>query len=114
MSKRHGNKHLFGQRALLAVSLSASIAAFGCTSDRHLGNGDPVVTPGLRTTPTSSPTTGSETGSSLPPMYSSYSRTTDMSIRNGAPIASSEAGVATTMAELQPDVRYLGQTTGGT
>ena len=108
MSNSHGIKNLFGQRALLAVSLTASIAAFGCTTDRHLGNGDPVVTPGLRTTPTSSPTSGSESG----PMYSSYSqRSVDMSIRNGAPAASSAAGIATTLAELQPDVKVLGRTT---
>lgn len=111
MSKAHGNKNLFGQRALLAVSLAASITAFGCTTDRHLGNGDPVVTPGLRTTPTSSPTTGSESGTNAP-MFSS-SRFADTSIRNGAPAIGSPAGAAAVMADVQPRVRVLGQTTDG-
>ncbi|HEU4888708.1 MAG TPA: hypothetical protein VFV49_12550, partial [Thermoanaerobaculia bacterium] len=60
-------------RTLLVVSLCASIAAFGCTTDRTVGNGDPVTTPGVRTSPTGGATTGTETESVPPPMMSSYS-----------------------------------------
>lgn len=111
MINSHAKKNLPGQRALLAASLTVALTAFGCTTDRHLGNGDPVVTPGLRTTPTSSPTTGSETQPSTP-MFSS-SRFADTSIRNGAPAASSPAGAAAIMAEHQPSVRVLGRAADG-
>ena len=57
-------------RALLAVSLCASMAAFGCTTNRTLGNGNPVVTPGSRTSPTSGTSAGSES-EAVPAMSSS-------------------------------------------
>jgi hypothetical protein len=47
MSKSLIEKNL-GKSTLAAVSLVLTIAAFGCTTDRNLGNGDPVTTPGLR------------------------------------------------------------------
>lgn len=69
---------LFGRsasRMLLAVSLSTSLAAVGCTTDRHLGFGDPSrPAPALRTAPTGGITTGQETAPLPPPMTSSYSR----------------------------------------
>jgi len=97
-------------RTLVAVSLSISLAAFGCTTDRTLGNGDPVVTPGVRTSPTGNTSTGSETTPSVPgPMFSS-------SIDNGQalpavrPRASRADQAAAVIAGQAPRVRYLGVT----
>ena len=45
-SLNHSNLHeRSATRTLLVVSLCGALAAFGCTTDRNLGNGDPVVTP---------------------------------------------------------------------
>jgi hypothetical protein len=95
-------------RTLVAVSLSISLAAFGCTTDRTLGNGDPVVTPGVRTSPTGNTSTGSETTPTVPaPMFSS-------SIDNGQalpavrPRASRADQAAAVIADQAPRVRYLG------
>lgn len=59
-------------RSLLAVSLAASLAAFGCTTNQNLGNGSPVRSGGeLRSAPTSGVTSGQERATP-PPMTSSY------------------------------------------
>jgi hypothetical protein len=59
-------------RSLLAVSLAASLAAFGCTTNQNLGNGTPVRSGGeMRSAPTSGVTSGQERATP-PPMTSSY------------------------------------------
>lgn len=59
-------------RSLLAVSLAASLAAFGCTTNQNLGNGTPDRSGSeLRTAPTSGVTSGQERPIP-PPMTSSY------------------------------------------
>lgn len=59
-------------RSLLAVSLAASLAAFGCTTNQNLGNGTPLRNGGeLRSAPTSGVTSGQERATP-PPMTSSY------------------------------------------
>lgn len=101
-------------RTLLAVSLSLTLAAFGCTTDRTLGNGDPVTTPGGRFTPSGGVTSGSESAPSIPPpmmsssTYSSVSsqalpRVQSRSVRRLTP---DEAALI--MAEHAPRVRVLG------
>ncbi|HEV7766293.1 MAG TPA: hypothetical protein VGQ76_14915 [Thermoanaerobaculia bacterium] len=94
MSKSLKNSHLperAGSRTLLAISLFASMVAFGCTTNRNLGNGSPVVTPGVRTVPTGAAPAGSESQPLPPPMMSS-------------------SAAAATMAPFQsrPRVTYLG------
>ena len=84
MGKINENKGLHGQRAsrsLLAITLAASLAAFGCTTNQNLGNGTPTRSgPDVRTAPTSGVTTGGETYTPpVPPplpqsMTSSYTR----------------------------------------
>lgn len=81
-------------RTLFAISFCASIVAFGCTTDRNVANGDPVVTPGLRTSPTGGMSTGSESASVPPPMMSS------------SRVSASDA--AAIMAQHQSRVRILG------
>lgn len=77
MGKLNDNKYLDGQRtsrSLLAITLAASLAAFGCTTNQNLGNGTPTRSgPEIRRAPTSGVTTGGET-STPPPMTSSYTR----------------------------------------
>jgi hypothetical protein len=111
MSNSHENKHLTERPALpalVAISLCATMLAFGCTTDRNLGNGTPVVTPGLRTSPTSGPSTGSENAPTPPPMMSSST------YRDGRPIARlSAAEAAAIMADNQPRVRVLGPVAPG-
>lgn len=75
MGKKLNSNDLTGQRtmrSLLAVSLAASLAAFGCTTNQNLGNGTPVRGGGdLRSAPTSGVTSGQERATP-PPMTSSY------------------------------------------
>lgn len=103
-------------RSLLAVSLAASLAAIGCTTNQNLGNGTPTRSgPDVRTGPTSGVTSGGEsyTPPMPPPMTSSYSRpevvpTTTRSIR----LSPGEA--AAIMAQHQVSrVRYLGVSNPG-
>jgi len=65
MGKTQKNNDLRGQRRLrplLAVSLAASLAAFGCTTNLNPGSGTPMrVGPELRSAPTSGVTSGSMT-----------------------------------------------------
>lgn len=100
-------------RTLLAVSLCATMAAFGCTTDRNLSNGDPVVTPGVRTSPTGNTGAGSETGNMPPPMMSSYSGDALPSVQPRRVARVSAAEAAAILAENQPRVRYLGVTYAG-
>ncbi len=97
-------------RTLLAVSLCASIAAFGCTTDRTVGNGDPVVTPGLRTSPTGGAPSGTETESVPPPMMSSYSGA--QALPAVRPRISREEA-ALLLTEMQPRVKVLGPVSPG-
>lgn len=96
-------------RALLAVSLCASLAAFACTTDRNVGNGDPVVTPGLRTSPIGGTSSGTETESVPPPMMSSYNASAAMAVRPR--ISREEAALLLT--EMQPRVKLLGTVAPG-
>jgi hypothetical protein len=77
MGKTHISKDLQKRRtsrSLLAVSLAASLAAFGCTTNLNPGNGTPTRSgPEIRTAPTSGVGSGSETVTP-PPMTSSYTR----------------------------------------
>ena len=92
-------------RMLVAISLCATMVAVGCTTDRTLGNGDPVVTPGLRTSPTGGTSYGTESESVPPPMMSSYSGASALpAVR---PRVSREEA-ALLLAEMQPRVRVLG------
>jgi hypothetical protein len=100
-------------RTLLAFSLTASIAAFGCTTDRTAGNGDPVVTPGLRTSPTGGVSTGTETESVPPPMMSSYSGASALPAVRPRVARVSREEAALILAELQPRVKVLGPVAPG-
>lgn len=62
-------------RSAVALSLAVSLAAFGCTTNRTAGNGEPVMTlPAAGPTPPSA-TPGSSSGmSGNPPMASAFSR----------------------------------------
>lgn len=114
MSKTLKNSNLTqhpATRALVAVSLSFSLAAFGCTTDRTVGNGSPVTAPGVRNTPTSGTSTGTEPAPTPPPsMTSSSSYVGAQALptvqRRGARVSAAEA--AALLAQQQPRVRYLG------
>ena len=98
-------------RTLLAVSLCASMAAFGCTTDRHLGNGDPVTTPGTRSVPTGGTSAGSESEPVPPPMMSSFSNGSVPVRTFHGRLSADEA--AAIMAQQQPRVRVLGPVSPG-
>lgn len=104
MSKTLKKIKLRGPSGLLAVAFSASIVLAGCSTDRHLGNGDPVTTPGVRTSPTSG-VGGSETAPTTPnpPMMSS----SGVALRS-APPPISAAEAAALMVDDLPPVRVLG------
>jgi hypothetical protein len=116
MSKALKNSNLTSRpaaRTLVAISLSLSLAAFGCTTDRNLGNGDPVTTPGLRTSPTGGTSTGSESTPTVPPsMTSSSSYVGAQAIPSGTQQMRrlSAAEAAAVIAQQAPRVRYLGVT----
>jgi hypothetical protein len=95
-------------RPLLAISLAASLAAFGCTTSLNPGNGTPTQSdPVMRSTPTSRAPMGSETLTLPPPMTSSYTGPQG-SIRRSPDEA------AAIMAQHQPlRGRYLGVTNPG-
>jgi len=122
MSKALKNSNLARRRAtraLVAVSLSLSLAAFGCTTDRNLGNGDPVVTPGLRTSPVGGTSTGTESAPSVPTYPQSM--ISSSSFDNGSALPPvqvrgrlSAAQAAAVMAQHQPRERYLGVAYPGT
>jgi hypothetical protein len=109
MSKILKMKYLFGQQSLLAMSLAVALAAFGCTTDRTLGNGRPTDGSDVRTTPTGGAITGSETAQPLPPsMTSSYSRPEALPrvTRSIQRLSPDEAALI--MAQQRPKYRVLG------
>lgn len=119
MGKRLNQSNLTerpGTRTLLAISLSLSMAAFGCTTDRNLGNGDPVTTPGVRTSPTGSSSPGSESAPTNPPMYSSssyeQSALPPVSRRN-IRLSPDQAAALMAQHQVQPRVRVLGPSGAG-
>ena len=124
MGKIHFSKDLqkrWTSSSLLAVSLAASLAAFGCTTNLNPGNGTPTRSgPELRTAPTSGVTSGSETVTPAPrPMTSSYNSAevlpavTPRAVNRGIPRRSA-AEAAAIMAGVQPlRGRYLGQVNPG-
>ncbi|HYI12468.1 MAG TPA: hypothetical protein VEK57_25670 [Thermoanaerobaculia bacterium] len=121
MSKALQNKNLSGRpatRTLLAVSLALTLAAFGCTTNRTLGNGDPVMTPGSRFTPTGGIGSGSESAPSIPPPMMSSSTYSSVSSQ-ALPRVTSRASrlspdeAAAIMAAQAPRVRVLGPAVPG-
>ena len=101
-------------RPLLAISLTLSLAAFGCTTDRTLGNGDPVTTPGLRTSPTGGSSIGSESTSSsqsLPPSMTSSSSSRFDALPAVTPkkrLTADQAAAIMAQYQSAPRVRVLG------
>lgn len=106
MSKNLRNQNLRARSGLLAVAFSASLALAGCTTDRHLGNGDPVTTPGVRTSPTSG-VGGSETAPTNPNPAMMSSSSAGVELRS-APRPISAAEAAALMVDNLPPVRVLG------
>jgi hypothetical protein len=114
MTNTHEKKNLSERRkvrSLAAFSLVFSMAAFGCTTDRHLGNGDPITTPGVRTSPTGGAATGSETAPTPPPMTSA-SRF-DAAAATGRIQRLSPDEAAAIVAANLPRVRVLGPSSPG-
>ena len=103
-------------RSLLAISLAASLAAFGCTTNHNLGNGTPARSgPEVRSAPTSGVTSGGETTTppvTNPPMMSSYTRSEALptvTVRSTGVIKRSPDEAAAIMAGHRASGgRYLG------
>lgn len=120
MGKSNHDNTLQGQRisrSLLAISLAASLAAFGCTTNLNPGNGTPTRSPEVRTAPTAGVTSGGETTTPPvnPPMTSSYSRPEPLPTVSQRSIRRSAAEAAAIMADNQPSGgRYLGIVSPGT
>jgi len=114
-------------RAIVALTLTASLAAFGCTTNRTPGNGDPVhLDPqvGPASAPTSGMTSGSSSGTPVetspppPPMMSSSTYVESLPTVNTRakrlPLSPDEA--AAVMAghqALNPGVKVLGPVNPG-
>ena len=102
--------------SLLAVSLAASLAAFGCTTNLNPGNGTPTRTgPELRSAPTSGVSTGTERVTSPPQsMTSSYNSAqvlppvTPRSVNRGIPRRSAAEAAAIMAGAQALRGRYLG------
>jgi len=110
---RHNLSERRAPRTLLAVSLTFALAAFGCTTDRNLGNGDPVTTPGLRSNPAGS-STGSETPPTIPPSMTSSFTEVVAPAGQARPIRRLTAEqAAMIMADQQPRVKVLGPASPG-
>ncbi|HEX2836381.1 MAG TPA: hypothetical protein VHW00_25475 [Thermoanaerobaculia bacterium] len=100
-------------RALLAISLSASLAAAGCTTNRNPGSGEPIRDGFVRTAPTGGVTGGSEMPTP-PPMISSYTGSEALPTASARPSAYvGPAEAAAIMARQQPRVRVLGPSNPG-
>lgn len=122
MSKALKNSNLSQRssvRSLLAISLTLSLATFACTTDRTLGNGDPVTTPGVRTSPTGGGSIGSESTSSgqssLQSMTSSSSSRFDalpVVTRRGR-LTHDQAAAIMAQYQSAPRVRVLGPAVPG-
>ena len=124
MGKTHEHNDLHSRRtlrSLLAFTLAASLAAFGCTTNLNPGNGTPMrVGPELRSAPTSGISTGSETPvppPPPPPMTSSYTRSEaapNVAVKQRQSIRRSAAEAAAIMAGHQATRgRYLGPANPG-
>jgi hypothetical protein len=116
---KHLNERPAG-RTLLALSLAASLAAFGCTTNRTPGNGDPVVNrPGVGPAPPSSGVTGGSSGSptSYQPMFSSSTYIEALpSVRSRAsrlPLSPDEAAAIMAGNQFNRSVRVLGPVSPG-
>jgi hypothetical protein len=104
-------------RAILALTLSASLAAFGCTTNQNRTNGEPVTAPAVGpTSPSSSSTPGSASNGlsepPLAPMTSSFTRAESLP----QPMTSSSRAdvAAAIMAQHQPlQGRVLGPANPG-
>lgn len=111
MGKIHENNHLgprLASRSLLGMSLAASLAALGCTTNLNPGSGAPTrVGPELHSAPTSGITSGSERATP-PPMTSSYTRAEAAPVTRPRPMRRSAAEAAAIMAGRQVRGRYLG------
>lgn len=119
MGKLQKNNDLKSQRisrSLLAVSLAASLAALGCTTNLNPGNGTPTRSgPELRSAPTSGVTSGSETVTP-PPMTSSYTRAEALprvTARRGVIRRSAEEAAAIMAGRQTLRGRYLGPANPG-
>jgi len=117
MGKHHESKDLAASRtsrSLLAVSLAASLAAFGCTTNQNLGNGTPVRSGGeLRSAPTSGVTSGQERATP-PPMTSSYNRADVLPRVTPRTVSRSERAAAIMSGQQQAlRGRYLGPASPG-
>lgn len=99
---------------MLAITLAASLAALGCTSNQNLGNGTPARSgPEVRTAPTSGVTSGGEIPVN-PPMTSSYNRSDILPTVKPRVIRRSPDEAAAIMAGSQPlRGRYLGVVSPG-
>lgn len=101
----------------LAITLAASLAALGCTTNQNLGNGTPTRSgPEVRTAPTSGVTSGGETYTPPvnPPMTSSYNRSQVLPTMKPRLIRRSPDEAAAILAGNQPlHGRYLGVVSPG-
>lgn len=99
-------------RALLAISLVASMAAFGCTTNRTHGEGEPYVGGPRVGSSSSSSTYGTSVPTTPPPMTSSY-RGKDQARVNSRVHRLSADDAALIMADHLPRVRVLGPVNPG-
>jgi hypothetical protein len=113
MAKSLKQNNLFGRNSLLAIAFATSVAAFGCTTDRTLGDGNLNDYSGVRTAPTAGNTTGSETAPVPQPMTSSYNRPEPLPpvSRSMKKLSADEASLI--MADQRPAVRVLGPVNPG-
>ena len=113
MSKSPEIHHLPARPILAAIAMSALLIAFGCTTDRTLGDGNLHDRSGVRMTPTSGLSTGSETPPLPVPMTSSYSRPEPVSTPSGSMQKLSAEQAALIFADQRPAVRVLGRANPG-
>jgi hypothetical protein len=118
MGKNHNSKDLQTRRisrSLLAVTLAASLAAFGCTTNLNPGNGTPTRSgPEIRTLPTTGISGASESVPPPPPMTSSYTKSEAMPRVTPRSIRRSADEAIAIMADQQPvRGRYLGPANPG-
>lgn len=108
-------------RAFLALSLAASLAAYGCTTNRTPGNGEPVgvVRPGAGPAAPTSGVTGSSTGNTNPnqAMFSSSTYVEALPSVNARasrlPLSPDQAAAVMADNQLSRGVRVLGPASPG-